>query len=235
MNKRIVTILTVGAVLGFVLTWLNPVNSTALKLVFLVCGFGASAGLIFLSWRSKPLRGVAMALPLAAIIPFLLPGSEIDQAEVRADYLKRLEGFEGTTYVWGGEASRGIDCSGLPRRALRDALWSYGWRHWNGKAFRKWGEHWWFDASAKALSEGYRNYTVPVGVTGKVREMNYQKLVPGDLAVTADGVHLLVYLGEGNWVQADPGEEKVIIQDGRTAKNEWFFAPVAVYRWGKFE
>lgn len=97
-------------------------------------------------------------LPVLAAIPFILPGGEIDAGELRQDYVRRLSGFEGTKYHWGGEGSRGIDCSGLPRRALRDALLAYGFRHSNGPGFRGYVEQWWFDASAMALGEGYRDY-----------------------------------------------------------------------------
>ncbi|QQL46237.1 NlpC/P60 family protein [Sulfuriroseicoccus oceanibius] len=170
-------------------------------------------------------------LPLIFAVPFLLPGRPIDAEELRDDYVARMSGFEGTSYHWGGETERGIDCSGLPRRALRDALLVYGVRHANGRALRLWLEHWWFDASARALSEGYRDYTVPLGAGGKIRDMSYDGLLPGDLAVTTDGVHVLAYLGEERWIQADPGIGEVAVLHGRNDCNIWFSRPVTMHRW----
>ncbi len=164
----------------------------------------------------------------------MLPGGKIDGEELREDYVKRMSGFEGTEYFWGGESSRGIDCSGLPRRALRDALLSYGFRHANGAAFRLYFEQWWFDASAKALGEGYRDYTKPVGVSGDIEAMSYEGLLPGDFAVTDNGVHVIAYAGGDDWIQADPGAGAVVTLDGRKDENAWFATPVKVFRWSLF-
>ncbi|MCX6868128.1 MAG: NlpC/P60 family protein [Verrucomicrobia bacterium] len=210
---------------------LNPVNSMILRLAFLGCFVGAWIGYTTLSWKRKPLRVAALILPLLAAIPFILTGGKIDANELRQDYVRRMAEFEGTKYFWGGESSRGIDCSGLPRRALRDALLAYGARHFNGRAFRGYVEQWWFDASAKALGEGYRNYTSPVGITGTIHEMDYRDLAPGDLAVTTSGVHVLAYAGDGRWIQADPGIRAVVTLDGRTGDNGWFLTPVTTHRW----
>ena len=98
-------------------------------------------------------------------------------------------------------------------------------------ALRAWAEQWWFDASAKALGEGYRDYTELVGVEGKIREMNYEGLMPGDLAVTNGGAHILAYAGDGKWIQADPGIGSVATLDGRKDKNGWFTVPVTTHRW----
>lgn len=195
--------------------------------------FGAWVGITILLWRRKALRAGILMLPLLAVAPFMLPGNEIETEVLRQDYVRRLAEFEGTGYYWGGENSRGIDCSGLPRRAFRDALLAYGIRHLNGPAFRGYIEHWWFDASAKALGEGYRNYTIPLGVTGTIQEMDYDPLLPGDLAVTTNGIHILAYAGDGQWIQADPGIGAVATLDGRTDDNGWFRTPVTTHRWQK--
>ncbi|MGB6220928.1 NlpC/P60 family protein [Haloferula sp.] len=234
MWRRLILICTLGAFAGIFVIPLNPVNSKLLKLAFLGCIVGAWVGFTILTWKRKPVRVAALILPLLAAVPFILPGGEIDTDELRQDYVRRMSEFEGTKYHWGGESSRGIDCSGLPRRALRDALLAYGFRHFNGRAFRGCVEQWWFDASAKALGEGYRDYTRPLGATGTIQEMDYDGLVPGDLAVTTSGVHILAYAGDGQWIQADPGIGAVATLDGRTADNGWFRTPVTTHRWQLF-
>lgn len=231
MWRRLILILTLGAIAGIFLIPLNPVNSKILKLAFLGCIVGAWIGLMILSWRRKKLTIFALILPFIVAIPLILPGGDIDSEELRLDYVRRMSELEGTKYFWGGESSRGIDCSGLPRRAFRDALLAYGIKHFSGRAFRSYIEQWWFDASAKALGEGYRNYTSPIGTSGTIQEMDYQSLLPGDLAVTTSGVHILAYAGGGQWIQADPGIGAVATLDGRTDDNGWFSAQVTTHRW----
>lgn len=231
MWKRLTRIWTLGAFAGIFVISLNPVSSKPLKLAFLGCIVGAWLGFTILGWKRKPLRVAALILPLLAGIAIILPGGEIDSEELRQDYVRRMFEFEGTKYCWGGESGRGIDCSGLPRRALRDAMLAYGFRHFNGRAFRAYAEQWWFDASAKALGEGYREYTSPIGTTGTIQKMDYDALIPGDLAVTTNGAHILAYAGDGKWIQADPGIGAVAILGGRTADNGWFRMPVTTHRW----
>lgn len=142
-----------------------------LKLALLACLAGTWTGCVILAWPRPPLRVLLLVAPLLLAIPFCLPARAIDPSELRQDYVRRMADFEGTPYFWGGESADGIDCSGLPRRAFRDALLAYGFRHLNGHAFRTYAEQWWHDASAKALAQGYRDYTTPIGVCGTIREM----------------------------------------------------------------
>jgi hypothetical protein len=231
MWRHLIGIGMFGALAGIIMISLNPVNSKALNLALLGCVAAVWAGFTILAWRRKPLRLAAIALPFLAAIPLILPGRAIDPDELRRDYVKRMVGFEGTKYHWGGESARGIDCSGLPRRALRNALLAYGIKHVNGRALRAYVSHWWFDASARALGEGYRDYTLPLATTGTIREMDYADLIPGDLAVTTCGVHILAYAGDGLWIQADPGIGAVAILDGRADDNPWFHSQTSTHRW----
>jgi len=231
MYKRLIIISTMGALAGIVIISINPINSTVLNLAFLLCTVAAWSGSIVLAWNWKPLRIALMIVPVLLAIPFSLPGSAIQESELRDDYVRGMTKLENTKYIWGGESSRGIDCSGLPRRAFRGALIAYGFRHADGGAFRAYLEQWWFDASAKALSEGYRNYTSPIGDKTTIREMNEQYLLPGDLAVTTSGIHVIAYAGEGKWIQADPGIGSVATLNGKTDHNQWFKVPVTLHRW----
>jgi len=229
---RLLTLLfTLGAIASIPLIALNPIHSKLLKLALLGCIVGAWLGITILGWKRKPMRIVALMVPIIVLLLFSLPSRDIDREELRQDYVRRMNGFEGTEYLWGGESSRGIDCSGLPRRAFRDALLAYGIKHLNSRALRAYVEHWWFDASARALGEGYRGYTKPIGTSGTIRRMDYASLVPGDLAVTTRGVHVLAYAGDGQWIQADPGMGAVATLDGRMDDNGWFDAPVTTHRW----
>jgi hypothetical protein len=235
MNRRLLVILTIGALIGSLVLGLYPVGSRILRLGLLVAVGGAWLGLLILAWKKKPVRIALLALPLLIGVPFLLPARPLDQNELRRDYLQRMAGFEGTRYHWGGENSLGIDCSGLPRRALRESLLSYGIRNADGGALRMVLEQWWFDASARALSEGYRDYTVPLATFGTIEKMDYAGLAPGDLAVTTDKRHVLAYAGDDRWIQADPGIGFVATRHGRTAKNPWFQREVTLHRWSIFD
>jgi hypothetical protein len=64
--------------------------------------------------------------------------------------------------------------------------------------------------------------------------MSYAGLVPGDLAVTTSGIHILAYAGDEQWIQADPGIGAVATLSGRTADNRWFDTPVTTHRWQLF-
>lgn len=139
-------------------------------------------------------------------------------------YLISLKSYEGTRYHWGGENSLGIDCSGLPRKALINAFYSRG-------KYLKGLEMWWFDCSAKAMSEGYRDYTVKIASFKSLRKVDYSRIKPGDLAVTASGVHVIVYLGEEKWIQADPEQGRVVIEEPTTTASSWFDTPVNIVRW----
>lgn len=230
MRMSLVRIGTLVALVVVLMSSFIPVHVRVVQLLFLASVFGAWFGFLLLLWNHKNLKR-AMLLPMLTVIPLLLPGGKINEDELRHDYVANMVRYEGTKYEWGGEGSMGIDCSGLPRRAFRDALLAYGVRHFNGRALRAYLEHWWFDASARALAAGYRDYTRPIGISGTVRGMENGGLAPGDLAVTANGVHVMAYVGDGRWIQADPGAGKVVTLDGHTADNGWFRAPITTHRW----
>ena len=231
MRNRLIGIVMLGTLAGLVVISMNPVNSKIHQLAFLGCLAAVWVGFTVLVWKQKVVRICSLVVPLFLVIPFALPSGEIDADELREDYVKRMNEFEGTRYFWGGESSRGIDCSGLPRRALRDALLAYGVKHFNGAAFRAYAEQWWYDASAKALGQGYRDYTKPLGAAGSIKEMSYEGLVPGDLAVTDNEMHILAYAGDGMWIQAAPEVGSVATLHGRDDENLWFTIPVTMHRW----
>ena len=64
-----------------------------------------------------------------------------------------------------------------------------------------------------------------------MREIEPNQLLPGDLAVTRDGVHVLAYLGESRWIQADPQAGRVLVLSGKDLQNPWLRVPVRIMRW----
>ncbi len=189
------------------------------------------AGLLGLCWRLRIVRYGILALT-GLIAGFLVwpAGGPLNAAELRAAYIEALRRYDGVPYVWGGENRRGIDCSGLIRRGLIDALVSSGLRTGNPGLVRSALALWWNDTTAKALGEGRDDLTVPLFEVPSINETESSHLQPGDLAVTRSGIHILAYLGEGQWIEADP-QELQVLTCSVPSKVNWFQIPMRVVRW----
>lgn len=231
MSRRLLIILLIGSIAAICEAHFNPVNNFHLRVLLIAGITGAFVTLFFLAGKSVIKRVALLLILLLLLIPFLLPSREINSNEVREDYLNRLVQLNDVHYHWGGESAGGIDCSGLPRKTLREALFWHGMKTGNGKPIRAAVSQWWNDASAKAISEGYRNYATKLGTEGSIAKMSYAELKPGDLAVSMGGVHVLVYLGDDQWIQAAPEVGHVAIFDGRKDDNRWLKVAVTTHRW----
>jgi hypothetical protein len=230
MRNRLLRFLLIAGITLFTALMVWPYHDGALRYghpLALVTLWGAS---LILAWR-KRWRWLLVTLPVVAAIPFCLRGKTYQTEDLRESYVDAMLRMEGTPYLWGGESRKGIDCSGLPRKALRQALLKEGWQRANGNAFREWARQWWYDSSAKALGSGYRGFTKPLGITGVLREVEPAGLLPGDLAITRDGRHVMVYVGHAEWIQADPGFWKVSRGKPATHPNPWYDAEVSLHRW----
>ena len=183
-----------------------------------------------LAWRSVALRSFHGALVLATALLCLGPGRPFIPESLRAQYLSSLLAYEGSAYVWGGETRLGIDCSGLVRKGLINASIHQGIRTLNPRLLRLAFDLWWHDATAKALGEGYRGLTKSIAQVPRLAGGLPVGLMLGDLAVTSDGVHVLVYLGDSRWLEADPYLGHVVLLRS-TARNPWLTVPVRLVRW----
>lgn len=229
--KVLILILMAIAGSAAVFSWVQPINSILTRLILVGSSLLFVAGILALVWKKRTLLWVVLGVIACSILLVSLPMFTPNKASIRRHYIKALTNYNGTPYVWGGEGRGGIDCSGLPRKALQDALWREGVSTFNGGLIREAIRQWWHDASASALANGYRGYMHPVLLEGNLREMPFDGLRPGDVAITKSGIHCLVYLGDERWIQADPGDGAVAIYDARSSGNSWFDTPVAIYRW----
>ena len=175
-------------------------------------------------WVRFALLGVAAT----AVVLVALPGRAPDPAALRTDYRRGLSVYGDARYVWGGESPIGVDCSGLVREGLVLGEFLNGVRTLNGTPIRDALSLWWHDASAQALGDGYM--TQPLGRYDSVNDIPAGVAATGDLAVTTDGVHVLVYVGEQTWMEADPSVGRVISEQV-PSDNAWFKTPVVLVRW----
>jgi NlpC/P60 family len=213
---------------------LYPINNSVTRTGLLAALAGIWVGLICLFWSKKIVRISALTITGILALLFLLPGRNIEVEKLRETYVQSLKIYEGTRYVWGGENRLGIDCSGLVRKGLIVANYRAGLATLNPALLREGLSLWWHDCSAKALGEDYRGRTRRLFSANSINEFDASKILPGDIAVTSNGVHTLAYLGDLTWIEADPHEQRVI-QVHVPTKNAWFSEPVNLVRWSEFE
>lgn len=227
-KQRLLLWLFLGPSAGLV-AW-RPESATLTKLL------GSSLGTLFiiasvlLVWQWRRIRMVAILILALVGAAIFAPGREFDRAALRAAYVDSLRAFENVPYVWGGEGRRGVDCSGLVRCGLMNACVKRGILTGNPALIRAAASVWWNDASAKSMGEGWKGFTVVLGDSKSPNLTRTEKLQPGDLAVTTNGLHVLVFLGGKRWMQAAPEVGHAAFFDA-PSDNEWMKQPIKLVRW----
>jgi len=212
-----------------------PINNLPLRIGTLLTVLGAYISLIFIFRRRKPvLFGLLLAGILTSVF-LICPGRLPDSQNLQNAYLRSLRTYSGTYYIWGGENKLGIDCSGLVRAGLIKANFEQGLLTANPRLVRNALSLWWYDCSAKALSEEYRGLTRHIARASSINLMEANEIQPGDIAVTTSGVHVLAYLGNNEWIEADPDLKKVVIVRVPAKNNPWFDESVNIMRWSELE
>jgi len=212
-----------------------PIRFNSLRLLIVFCLLLLWGGALLLLGNKKPARLIYLAAALVTGGFLAAPGRSLNTTALRREYARSLRGYEGARYVWGGETALGIDCSGLPRCALMKANWRQGILTANPRLIRESIALWWFDSSAHALMDGYRDKTRLLVVTPSLNKFDYARLLPGDFAVTAGGAHALVYLGEKTWIEADPGPARRVVTLQVPGHSAWLQMPAHIMRWRQFD
>lgn len=214
--------------------WLFPLSNrltrTAGILLFFLVWFG-SIGLV---WQRPKVRfGLLLFTGAAFLFLTLPPRKKWNIESVRTDYISSLCRYKGVTYYWGGESPKGIDCSGLIRRGLIDATFLRGIRTLNPSLVRYSLWLWWNDCSAEELGRASK-FTKILFSAESLNKLDHARLQPGDMAVTRDGIHILAYLGNNRWIEADPVAEKVLILNSPGKDSHWLDESVNIVRWNIF-
>lgn len=220
------------ALIPLLIVMLNStVSSRRLRIgILVVAGTLIAGGLVFAN-RHKNVLFSASAILLGIGLFLNLPGRPFSKASLEQRYLTEMASYNGVPYVWGGESRRGIDCSGLLRRSWQDALLKEGLITLNPTLVRAAIDLWWNDTTAQHIGQGYGGRTYTVTTCRSLNELDHALLQPGDMAVTASGGHILGYLGDSKWTEADPLALKVLTFSVPENTNAWFTTPMTIVRW----
>lgn len=218
----------------FVLCLFVPPRTGYLRLLMVAM---LTASVLGWLWRLWPHRGLRMALLFcfgASLALLGLPERRDTHRPPRIveAYIAALQSYEGTPYWWGGETHTGIDCSGLMRAALIDACVRDGLCRLDGQRLRHAAWLWLHDQSANDLGEHIAQLTRDAmpREAANLNSIDYTDLQPGTLAIAGNGLHILAYLGDHQWIQADPGAGNVIVERAPST-NFWFRGPVKLVTW----
>lgn len=229
---RLLRLLWLAALVLFVAVVLFPVSNRLTRASGLALFCFVWFGFIGLYWQRRILRLSLLGVTLLSAGFMALPARSLPSADsLRSDYVAGLRRYDGTTYFWGGESPKGIDCSGLIRRGLIDSMFCRGVRTFDPGLVRRALSLWWHDCTASTLGEAHDGITVHLFDTPSVNQLDHSKILPGDLAVTSSGVHIMAYLGSNTWIEADPGVGRVISVPVPAKDNLWFDTSMKIVRW----
>ncbi len=217
-----------AAVVLWIAVVLYPVSTTLTRLGSLILLAVIWAGLLWLTWSRIRLRIITVGVTLIAVAYALAPARPVNSRTLTAEFIESLRRYQGVRYVWGGESFLGIDCSGLMRRGLIDAMALRGLRTFDGGMIRSAFSLWWHDQTAGELGDARSGVTTGRFKTESINATEPSRLLPGDLA--ANEVHILAYLGGNEWIEADPDAGKVVVVSV-PSQDVWFNKPMRIVRW----
>lgn len=236
LTPRLRWLLWILALSLWLAVWLFPESNQVTRLMGLLLLAAVWIGLIGLLWKWRPWRVALLCISAAGVLFLAWPGRTSREPDtLRAAYLRGLARYNGTHYSWGGESPKGIDCSGLMRRGMIDGLCIEGFRRFEPALVRQSIDLWWHDCTAKELKDGYYNLTIPVLTTPSINVLDQFRILPGDMAVTDSGVHVMAYLGGNRWIEADPGIGRVVTLTAPEPHSVWFTGPMKIVRWRVLE
>lgn len=224
-------VLPVVATLGVVVVSIHPVASLRSRVTLIVCVLTLLVLAAHRLRRRPRLRFLVPGLTAIAAVATLAPiRASMDAGEEGRAAAKAALAYEGVGYVWGGESARGIDCSGLVRRAYIDAALHTAFTRGSPAHLRRAMHWWWSDTTAREFETAPPVSGERIGVLPNLRGNMPDTLRPGDLAIVTSGAHVLLYLGEHRWIQADPSAHRVNISDSRSDRNTWLDGSAVLLR-----
>ncbi len=231
--RRVSPVLWVIGLGAVALVAFQPATTGISKCCFLALLFGGLITSLWLLRRHRKTCLTIAALVIGSVITLTCFSWSIrtQPADLRKAYIKHLLTYEGCNYYWGGEWRGGIDCSGLMRRGMIDACMDLGISRLDLGLIQQAISWWWNDVSAEAMGKEYAGLTRKISEVPKLNTLDHHGLEPGIIAVTQGGHHVMAYIGEERWIEADPSEGKVIVVHAPSTANGWFRGPMRLLEW----
>jgi hypothetical protein len=209
-----------------------PVRTSLIRVALIFLSFTLWIRLLILARKHAVVRNALIVVSIAAGLFFSFPiHRPIDARSLRRTYVNELQRYNQVHYVYGGENFCGIDCSGLVRAAMINSLFKDGVASLNPVMLRSAVSLWWHDANAVQLGNGARGFTLLLGNGDPITLRRAHDLLPGDLAVTTSGSHVLAYLGGDQWIEADPGVARVHVVELATSPIAGEEVRIVRWRW----
>lgn len=214
----------------------QPVMTTSVRaVVAATLFFAVFTGFVYLGklFQSQPKTAYPAVFFAVLLALWVVLGSKAPDVDaLRNGYVKELKNQVGRGYVFGGENNAGIDCSGLARVALWQAMLKEGIREFNpyllGPTLWKF---WWRDMTTGNIGESRYGYTVELGREDKLAGADFSGYQRGDMAVVGNS-HVLIYIGNDQWIEATPEDGKVVINKADAdSKRPHFNTRVKLMRW----
>jgi hypothetical protein len=231
IGRRQIYLLWCVALFLLVILLIQPISYAIMRLAIVLLIGATWSGIFYLWWKRVSIRIITLIISAFCLLFVISPDRAVNIEALRSEYIHQLHTYTDTPYVWGGENHWGIDCSGLVREGLIQANLQQGITTLNPTLVRQGLAMWWFDLSALALRDGERGWTTRLFKAESINKIDLTQLLSGDLAATIDGQHILAYVGQNQWIEADPGYHKTMVFKVPDADNIWFQVPVYTLRW----